>query len=294
VWFRRHTWPVAKRPARAPFWRIAGSLALLALSSWVLVRLSSIADLKRALAESRAVGPSLLLLLAMPAVRHFVKTLGWRSLLPPASRPPLTAAYVTFVAAQGMNEIGFSVMGEPLKVWALPPEARAGAVRAVLADNLAALAALLAVIAALARLGWVTLPCVGIALLVLWRGRREGWSSLLFAFLAHCLGKLWLVVEIALGLHFLGQPALNAAPTLALAWLGAAAVGAPVPGQLGVVEAALVHTGTSLGIATSSLLALGLVRRVRSLLWIVLGLVFAARIINRTPEGTRHASTAAA
>lgn len=215
---------------------------------------------------------------------HFIKMLGWRSLLPAPLRLPLPRAYAAFVAAQGVNELGFAVLGEPLKIWVLPPDAKAVGLRAVLADNLAAFAALLAVVASLARLGWVAAPCLALTLLVLWRVRRERWSGLLSAFLAHYLGKLWLVIELGLGLHFLGQPALAAAPVLALSWLGAAALGAPVPGQLGVVEAALLHTGTSLGLPTSSLLALALVRRLRSLVWVVVGLLLASRIVARRPR----------
>lgn len=268
-----------------------------------MARLATLADLKRAWSQSLGLGLPLLLLLALPAVSHFVKMLGWRSLLPTEVQPPIGTAYAAFVAAQGVNELGFSVLGEPLKIWVLPYEARAAGLRAVLADNLAALAALFAVIASLSRLGgapipvlgaWLAAPCLALVLLVLWRARRERWTGLLSAFAAHYCGKLWLVVELGLGLHFLGQPALAQAPTLALAWLGAAAIGAPVPGQLGVVEAALVKTGTSLGLAVSSLLALALVRRLRSLVWVVVGLLLAARIVSKRTEGKRHVSTAVA
>lgn len=284
--------------------RVTWSLLLFGLGGVLLARLTTLADLKQAWSRSLGLGLPLLLLLALPAVSHFVKMLGWRSLLPAQVRPPLTTAYATFIAAQGVNELGFSVLGEPLKIWVLPRDARATGLRAVLADNLAALAALFAVIASLSRLGagvgspglraGIGLSCVALVVLVLWRARREGWSGLLSAFVAHYCGKLWLVVELGLGLYFLGQPALAQAPTLALAWLGAAAIGAPVPGQLGVVEAALVKTGTSLGLALSSLLSLALVRRVRSLVWVVVGLLLAARIISKKTEGERHVSTAIA
>lgn len=282
VWCQRHTLAL----------RVLWSLALCGLGSWLFARLATRADLSRAWLQCWALGAPLALLLALPAVSHFIKMLGWRSLVPAEIRPGLGRAYATFVAAQGVNELGFSVLGEPLKIWVLPPSAKAQGLRAVLADNLAALAALFAVIATLARLGWVVVPCVLLALFVLWRARRTRWSSLLGAFMAHYVGKLWLVVELGLGLYFLGEPARGAAPSLALAWLGAAAVGAPVPGQLGVVEGALVQAGTSLGIAVSSLLALSLVRRLRSVLWTVLGLLLAARIVNRRPERNAHVSTA--
>jgi hypothetical protein len=114
------------------------------------------------------------------------------------------------------------------------------------------------------------------------------------AFAAHYVGKLWLLVELGLGLYLLGQPVLGVVGKLTLAWLGAAALGAPVPGQLGVVEAALVQTGVALGIALPSLLALALIRRLRSMLWVVLGLLLAACIAYRKPGEVSHVSIAPA
>jgi hypothetical protein len=231
-----------------------------------------------------SLGWPLAVLLSLPAVAHFIKMLGWRSLLPRSARPSLPRAYATFVAAQGINELGFSVLGEPLKVMVLPPAARAAGLRAVVADNAAAFAALLAVVATLACLGgWAALP-LALLLGIVARAGREGWSALLAAFFAHYLGKLWLVVEIAVGLAFLGQPTAGVAAPLALTWMGASALGAPVPGQLGVVETALVQAGALLGVAAPSLVVLALVRRLRSLLWLLVGLLLAAWLVNRKVE----------
>jgi hypothetical protein len=235
-------------------------------------------------------GWPLALLLVLPAVSHFLKMLGWRALLPGWARPSLPRAYATFVAAQGVNELGFSVLGEPLKVMVLPRAARAAGVRAVLADNAAAFAALLAVIATLAYLrAWAALPLALAVICARWVGSAR-WSALLTAFVAHYLGKLWLVAEIALGLRFLGQPAASVAAPLALVWMGASAVGAPVPAQLGVVEAALLHAGAVLGVAAPSLVALALVRRLRSLLWLLFGLLLAAWLVSRKNREERHVS----
>lgn len=82
----------------------------------------------------------------MSAVGHFVKTFGWRQLLRASEQPALTESYAAFVAAQAVNELGFSVLGEPLKVVVLLTRARSAGFRAVLADNAAAFAALLAAI----------------------------------------------------------------------------------------------------------------------------------------------------
>jgi hypothetical protein len=241
-------------------------------------------------------GSPVLLLLALPAVGHFVKMLGWRNLLPRSQRPGLGRAYATFVAAQAVNELGFSVLGEPLKVMVAPRAARGAAWQAVLSDNLAALVALVAVMLTLLVGGSTVVPLLFVVGMLLWlllreRERERRW---LFAFGAHYLGKLWLVVEIALGLHFLGEASLAPATSISLAWLGAAAVGAAVPGQLGVVEAALMQSGTVLGVAASSLLALALIRRVRGLVWLFLGLLLAARIVHRDRQGDSNVSTAIA
>jgi predicted lipoprotein len=293
LWSQGHTSVVTPRlgsRARSSI-RAAWSVALFGLGLLLLRRLSTLGDWRQAWTKSLELGPSLLLLLALPAVGHFFKMLGWRNLLPRAVRPGLVRSYATFVAAQGVNELGFSVLGEPLKVMVVAREARAAALKAVVVDNLAALAALVALSATLlvGGLAAVLFVLAAVALLLLVAGDRE--RAVLLAFGAHYLGKSWLVVEIALGLHLLGVAALSAAAPLSLAWLGAAAIGAPVPGQLGVVEAALVQSGAALGLAASSLIALALIRRVRALVWLLLGLLLAARIVHRKRRGDSDAST---
>ncbi|HYJ09864.1 MAG TPA: hypothetical protein VEX18_12670 [Polyangiaceae bacterium] len=274
--------------------KVAWSLLLLGGGGFLLLSLATAEEWRAAWAAGLGVGAPVLVLLALPAVSHFIKMLGWRALLPREHRPPLSRAYAAFVAAQGVNELGFSVLGEPLKVMVLSAEGRAAGVKAVVTDNLAALAALFAVIATLAQLGVAALPVLALSLIILRRMQSERLSGVLTAFLAHYLGKMWLLVELGLGLHFLGQPSLVATGQLALACLGAAAVGAPVPGQLGVVEAALLHAGGMLGIATSSLVTLALIRRLRSLLWIAIGFALAIRITRHKTGEEQHVSTALA
>lgn len=296
VWCVRHSDVRQWRPsAQVIRWlKVAWSLLLLGGGGFLLLSLATAREWRAAWAAGLEVGSPVLLLLALPAVSHFVKMLGWRALLPREHRPPLPRAYAAFVAAQGVNELGFSVLGEPLKVMVLSAQGRAAGVKAVVADNLAALAALFAVIATLARLGVAALPVLALSLIILRRVQSDRWSGVLTAFLAHYVGKMWLVVELGLGLHFLGQPPLAATGRLALACLGAAAVGAPVPGQLGVVEAALLHAGGVLGIATSSLVTLALIRRLRSLLWIAIGFALATRIARHDTGKEHDVSTALA
>jgi len=293
--FERHT-DAGLIPARRHARRLMRALwaaGVFAVGLLLLRRLSTLGDWKEAWDRSRALGPALLLLLAMPAVGHFVKMLGWRNLLPRAARPSLAHAYGAFVAAQAVNELGFSVLGEPLKILVLPGRARAAGLRAVLADNLTALAALVAVVISLAIGRTVVAPYVLGAVVLLARLGREPYRRLLSAFAAHYAGKSWLVAELALGLHLLGEASLAPAVPLSLAWLGAAAVGAPVPAQLGVVEAALVHSGTALGLSASTLLSLALIRRVRGVVWLVLGLLLAARLAPHLPKGNSDVPTTA-
>jgi hypothetical protein len=238
-----------------------------------------------------------LVLLLLPGVSLFIKSLGWRSLLPVQLRPGIRRSYATFLAAQGVNELGFSVLGEPLKVLVLPRHGRAAGVAAVARDNAVAFAALLSVLATFAfcrqPLALGAMGLLGFAVFVFGQASSRVprfWAG----FSAHYVGKLWLSLELGLGLYFLGEPALAAAAPLSFAWSTAAILGTPVPGQLGVVEAALVHGGAALGIAAPSLLALALIRRVRALLWMVLGLLLAARFAKLTTDEVLDASTSLA
>ena len=87
----------------------------------------------------------------------------------------------------------------------------------------------------------------------------------------HLLGKAWIVVEFWLVLSCFGIGATRTAALLGLASAAGSAVGSGIPGQLGAVESAVVGASTLSGIGMSTALAIALVRRVRSLLWILLG-----------------------
>ena len=136
VWWQRHSRWLSSRWLRG-----AWLLVLLLGGAFLLSRLAGGAEWRRAWSTGLSLGPSLLVLLALPGGSHFIKMLGWRALLPRHARPSLARSYATFVAAQGVNELGFSVMGEPLKVLVLAPADRAAGIKAAVADNLAALAA---------------------------------------------------------------------------------------------------------------------------------------------------------
>jgi uncharacterized membrane protein YbhN (UPF0104 family) len=96
--------------------------------------------------------------------------------------------------------------------------------------------------------------------------------------LLHLAGKLWIVAEMALLLALLGF-----SPTLA-PWLGAASVlasvvGAAIPGQMGAVEAAVFAACTALGVDAPTAMALVLLRRLRGVLWIALGLLLTRMVL---------------
>jgi hypothetical protein len=168
-----------------------GSCALLCAGTLTCLILAPVGDWQRAWAAGMDLGAPLALLLVLPAVSHFVKMLGWRSLLPAAARPNLPRAYAVFLGAQAVNEIGISVLGEPIKILALSRQERAAGLRAVVADNVIALAALCAVLSTLAFCsGAFTIALVALAgLLAVGGGARKLVSpsrpAVAFAFAAH-------------------------------------------------------------------------------------------------------------
>lgn len=299
VWCSRHTTRVLSHTtARTRRWlRRSWSGLLLVGGAFACARGAHLVQWQSAGAIVARLGAPLLVLLLLPAVSLLIKSLGWRSLLPAPLRPSVGRTFSTFVAAQGVNELGFSLLGEPLKVLVLPQRARAVGVAVVATDNVVAFAALISVLVTFALcphpaalLSW---GLVGFAAFVLGQASARV-PRYLAGFSAHYVGKLWLSLEIGLGLYFLGEPALTTAAPLSLSWSTATTLGAAVPGQLGVVEAALLHSGAALGIATPSLLALAIIRRVRSLLWMGVGLLLAARFSNSATNEVTDASTAPA
>lgn len=94
------------------------------------------------------------------------------------------------------------------------------------------------------------------------------------AFLLHYVGKLWIIAEFSLLLGLFGQGSTKTAALFGVASAVGSAIGAPVPGQVGVVEAALLRAALLAGIGASTALSVALVRRVRGCFWIVLGALF--------------------
>lgn len=218
--------------------------------------------------------------------------LGWRALLSRAVRPRIGRAFRIFVAAQAGNEFGFGVLGEAVKVSAFPPESRTEATKAVVWDNVSSLASLVAVALSMACLlghgccltnvgGCVIgvafallLPCGFLVLLRVRKSLTRSTANFLVAFAAHYVGKLWLLAELALALALVATASLRSSATLALASIIASTIGAPVPGQLGVVEVALSASASLAQLSLPTVLTVSVLRRIRSLLWILLGILF--------------------
>lgn len=256
---------------------------------WLCVRFFGALDWRAAAHDIRHVGIGAGLLILAPVVGNFVHMLGWRALLPGPVRPRLGRSLAIFLAAQAGNEVGLGVLGESLKVSELPSEHRAVALRAVLLDNLSSLAALFAVVLSIAAfLGSIATPhasqrlvlfgllsALGVATVVgvaLWLRRSHGSArGLLFSFGAHYVGKIWIVAEFALVLALLGAVTLRSSALLGLVSTLASAAGAAIPGQLGVLEAALKGSASSCGLAACTLVTVALLRRARSVAWVVLG-----------------------
>jgi len=283
VWSRGNRW-LARARQLLPF-------AVSALGVGLCIRFCAGLDL-HALGrdlEHVGVGGGALLLLLAPVVGHFVHALGWRELLPQAARPSVSRTLAIFLAAQAGNELGAGVLGESLKVSELRGEHRAAALKAVLLDNLTSLGALCAVVVSLgAALGGVALAHAparstllasfallvfgAIACTVFWRRTAQGSArAVALAFAAHYFGKLWIIAEFALVLALLGSVTLRSSALLGLVSTLASAAGAAIPGQLGVLEAALQGSATSCGLAACTLVSVAVLRRARSVLWVAFG-----------------------
>lgn len=261
------------------------------LGLWLCFGFCSGLDWRAVAHDMQTARAGVALLLLAPIVGNFVHMLGWRGLLPAAARPSLGRSLAVFLAAQAGNELGLGVLGESLKVSELPSHHRAVAWRAMLLDNFTALLALLAVVVSIvvflggaAREPLLSGPLAlavlvalcGACLLGLGAWARKAHGSpyrVLLAFLAHYLGKLWIVAEFALALALLGSVTLRSSAVLGLVSTLASAVGAAIPGQLGVLEAALKGSAASCGIAACTLVSVALMRRARSVLWVLLGAV---------------------
>jgi hypothetical protein len=230
-------------------------------------------------------------------------------------------AFAAYVASQAGNELGAGVAGEPLKALVFHPRVRSRTLVALGLDNGTHIAATALLLAGAAFLPWsassmvsahacacagaTSLAVVLAAVLAIviapvsrfdrGNGRVARWARLLLAartallshprlvlgsVLLHLVGKLWIVAEMALLLALLGlNPML--APWLGAASMLASVLGAPIPGQMGVVESAVFAACTAWGVDAPTAMALVLLRRLRGGVWIALGLALTKRVLAR-------------
>jgi hypothetical protein len=295
-------------------------------SGFVLLRSGSQVTWVQLGTECAKGGPALALVFLAPAVGNALHMLGWRLLFLSEQRPRLWRAYRAFVAAQAGNELGLGVMGEPVKVVALPRKHREAAVAALVMDNVTSAVALVAFFSSLGAfvLAWSphsSLPrqaavasVIGAAALlalglVVWGARRSAGAVPSFLrrgkaahFLArarntfsacrrllaerpgavagavalHYLGKLWMLAEMLLIMFLLDCGSLRGGVLFSLASALGSLAGAPVPGQVGVLEASLLSTSHAAGVSLAAAIAIAVLRRARGGLWILLGALFSS------------------
>jgi hypothetical protein len=262
------------------------------------------------------VGWGAILIMLLPAIGLALHTFGWAVLLPAHLRPRAVEAFSIYVASQAGNELGGGVLGEPLKVSSAPPRHRTEATAVLLVDNAAALASTLgfgflalvllnpphialpakpltitavvsvACFAAL-LLGRRFLPGVRdrisvqahrlrISLLTLLQDRPGRVAA---SFLAHAVGKSWVVVEFAVALALAGDVPIDLSLVLGPASVLATIVGAPIPGRVGVMEASALWAAQDHAVFFPSLMAIVLLRRIRGCLWTALGVYLTPRCL---------------
>ena len=299
----------SSKPFRGTGW-LSGALLVTGVTA--LVVLLRRVGAESGLRSIERIGPGFVLVLLAPFVGTVLHCWGWLVLLPRSLRPRPAIALAAYAASQAGNELGAGVAGEPLKALVFHPNARSRTIVALALDNGTFIASTALCLASAAFLPWgskspmgahtcawagaTSLAVVlGAVLLILvaplrrWGtgpGRVARWVRVLDAarkallsqprlvlasVLLHLAGRLWIVAEMALILALLGMN-----PMLA-PWLGAASVvasvlGAAIPGQMGVVDAAVFAACAALGVDAPTAMALVLLRRLRGGLWIALGL----------------------
>lgn len=300
----------------------------LGLGAFVVVAMARRAGVERIAQVCAQAGGGVAWVMLVPVVSSVLHVAGWRALTPSERRLPWLADLARYEAAQAWNELGFSVLGEPLKVWGSPPERREEAMGSLLLDNVAQLlttvtfllggtaylasrlghtvgavpsarvaAVGLVALAAAGALGAAGARQLGVRLPVALQSTataalshaRQAPGEVAASYLLHLAGKGWMVVEIAVALAVVGSPRLDAAAALTFASVIGSLVGAAVPGQVGAVEAAVGGVGELLAVPLPVCVAVLLLRRARTLLRIAVGLGLARWLVSRDPGWLRGA-----
>ena len=315
--------------------RRAWSLALTVLACGLLILLVRQIGARVIVEQCVRLGNELPAILALTFFKFPLVATGWRLVLPAAHRPPWwrTVRATLGSEAIGFVTLAGPVAAEPMRAALLKEflpvstAIAAGAVERGVYASTGALVIALALAIAASRSGgysWssalaaaivAALP-VGVVLLAKRHGCRRspedstGWREVLRGLWSDRRGTLHVIALLCLAQHviMLGEAyvmlhALGAHPTLAtvLMFEGvsklANTLGAVVPGRLGIAEGSSAALAGALGIGSSFGVALVLMRRVRGLLWSIVGLTFVVPALWRrsrsSGEATRHASEVA-
>ncbi len=101
----------------------------------------------------------------------------------------------------------------------------------------------------------------------------------------HTLAKAWVVVEVWITLEIMNIYEPGRALWLGLGKQAVQITGAAIPAQIGVFTGTLTFLGEALGMVGSVALAVALLRRARSLLWIGLGLCLVRSLSGSSGSG---------
>ena len=103
----------------------------------------------------------------------------------------------------------------------------------------------------------------------------------------HILAKIWLILEVWLTLEIMGIYEPGRAIWLGLGMQLIHLTATPIPAQIGVFTGTLAFLGETLGMVASVALAVALLRRARSLVWIGVGLALIRGLGGSTESGSR-------
>ena len=290
--------------------RRAWSLALTVLACGLVILLVRQIGARVIVEQCLKLGNVLPAILALTFFKFPLEATGWRLVLPAAQRPPWwrTVRATLGGEAIGFVTLAGPVTAEPMRAALLQQYVplstgiAAGAVeRSVYASTGALVTALALAIAASrsegdswgAALAAAIVAAVPVAVVLLARrhgSRRSaadetGWREVLRGLWSDRRGTLHVIALLCLAQHviMIGEAyvmlhALGAEPTLTtvLMFEGvsklANSLGAIVPGRLGIAEGSSAALAGALGIGSSFGLSLVLMRRVRGLLWSIVGL----------------------
>ena len=285
------------------------SLVLTTLACGLLILLVRQISLPVIVEQCMKLGSVLPAILTLTFFKFPLEATAWRLVLPPGQRPPWWRTLRTTLGGEAIGVVTLAgpFAAEPMRAalmkqfLPLSTSIAAGAVqRSVYASTgaLVTAAALWIVASRFGRYSWgsalaaavvAVLPLAAVLLAKRHGSRRStvdptAWRGVLRGLWSDRRGTLHVIALLCLAKHgimlgeaYLMLDALGAQPTLAtvLMFEGvsklANSVGALVPGRLGIAEGGSAALATGLGIGSSVGVAVVLMRRVRGLLWSIVG-----------------------